>query len=335
MSDGDATTFDTALVAGEFAGRAAQVAVTVRSVKIKEVPALDDEFAQTASEFDTLAELRDDVRTRMTRVKRMQQGVEARDKVLEALLAAVEVELPESVVAAELAWRKDSLTHQLEHTGLHPRGAGSPTRARPLEEHETELASGAADAVKAQLVLDALADGEEIGVDEGELTEQVVRRAQRMQISPDEYANQIVSQGQLGALVAEVRRGKALAVALEAATITDSAGNPVDLEALREDLPGASPAAARRRGRGRGRDRARGTDAAGDGRAGLIPAGPAAPRHPVRRQRTPSREGPRCRRSALLSSSRPAAGLPPGRGQHATRPARSRTGARVVKAGHA
>jgi trigger factor len=109
------------------------------------------------------------------------------------------------------------------------------------EEFQTELAEGAASAVKAQLVLDAIADKEELGVDDAELTEQVVRRAQRAGVGPQEYAQQVVQSGQLAGLVSEVRRGKALAMVMEAAGITDETGAKVDLEALRDalDTPGA------------------------------------------------------------------------------------------------
>ena len=238
-SEGDSRTFTTTLVAGEFEGQSAEVAVTVRSVNERELPAADDAFAEQTG-FTTVAELRDDVRTRLDRVKRAQQGVEARDKVLEALLAAVEVPLPQSVVEAEEEWRRRSTTEQLQGAGmtldqyLEREGKGE-------EEFDTELKEGAAQAVKAQLVLDAIADKEELGVDDAELTEQVVRRAQRSGVGPQEYAQQIVQSGQLAGLVSEVRRGKALATVMEAANITDGAGAKVDLEALRDalDTPGA------------------------------------------------------------------------------------------------
>ncbi len=238
-SEGDSRTFTTTLVAGEFEGRPAEVAVTVRSVSQRELPAADDAFAEQTG-FATFAELREDVRSRLDRVKRAQQGVEARDKVLEALLAAVEVPLPASVVEAEEEWRRRSTTEQLQGAGmtldqyLEREGKGE-------EEFDTELREGAQTAVKAQLVLDAIADKEQLGIDDAELTEQVVRRAQRAGVAPQEYAQQIVQSGQLAGLVSEVRRGKALATVMEAADITDAAGAKIDLEALRDalDTPGA------------------------------------------------------------------------------------------------
>jgi trigger factor len=233
-SAGDATTFQTELVGGELEGATADVAVTVRAVNERQLPEADDAWAESAAGFDSIAALRDDVRNRIERVKRLQQGVEARDKVLEQLLAQVEVPLPDSVREAELAWRRRAAEDQMTSSG------GSlaeylESEGQTAEQWETELTDGAEQAVKAQLVLDAVADAEQLGVSDAELTEQVVRRASRAQMSPDQYAQQLVTGGQLPALVAEVRRGKALATVMESATIQDSAGAPVDLEKLRDD----------------------------------------------------------------------------------------------------
>ncbi len=230
----EAKTFTTTLVAGDYEGQQAEVAVTVRAVNERELPAADDAWAETTG-FASFEELQADVRTRLDRVKKMEQGVEARDKVLEALLAAVEVPLPESVVEAEVEWRRESTTTQLQQAGLtldqylEDEGKGE-------EEFAEEVRESATTAVKAQLVLDAVADAEQLGVTDAELTDQVVRRAQRAGVSPDQYAQSLVQSGSLQALVAEVRRGKALATVMEGATITDASGQAVDLEALRDDL---------------------------------------------------------------------------------------------------
>ena len=125
------------------------------------------------------------------------------------------------------------------------------SEGKTADEFDAELLKGARDAVKAQLVLDAIADTEQLGVSEAELTDQVVRRAQRAGCQPHAYAQNVVESGQLQGLIQEVRRGKALATVMESATIVDSAGNPVDLEELRDGL-----GARGRRGR---RDRRAGT----------------------------------------------------------------------------
>jgi trigger factor len=236
-SAGDARSFQTALVAGELAGQTADVAVTVRAVNERELPEVDDQWASDTTGFATAEEFRGDVRTRLERAKRMQQGVEARDKVLEALLAQVEVPLPESVVANEADWRRSNMQSQLQQGGLTMEGY-LESEGKTAEELEGEVTAGASEAVKAQLVLDAVADAEELGVSEAELSDQVVRRAQRAGVAPDQLAQQIVNGGQLPMLVSEVRRGKALAMVMEAATIVDTAGQAVDLQALTVDDTG-------------------------------------------------------------------------------------------------
>ncbi len=233
MEKGETRSLSTELMAGDNAGESADVEVTVRSVKAKELPALDDEFAETASEFDTLDELREDLRHRLTGAKRLEQGLAARDKVLEALLAAVDVPLPESVVQAELDYRKAAMQEQLDRAGL-PLEQFLAAEGRDAAEFEAEMRTGAEGAVKAQLVLDAVADSEEVSVADGELTQEVIRRAQRAGVAPDEYVQQVVQGGQVPMLAADVRRGKALALVLERAQITDAAGESVDLESLRD-----------------------------------------------------------------------------------------------------
>jgi trigger factor len=242
-SAGDTREFTTELVGGELAGRTAEVSVTVRSVKEKELPALDDEFAQTASEFDTLDELRADVRDRLGRVRALEQGAEARDKVLEALLAATEVPLPESVVKGEVEWRQHDIGHQLEGAGLDL-DAYLSAEGRTREDFEEEVQRNAESSVKSQLVLDAVADAEQLGVSDAELTEHVIAQAQRYGVSPQDFAQQLTQAGNLPALVADVRRSKALATVLERATVTDASGRTVDLAALRRPPAGDEPDAA-------------------------------------------------------------------------------------------
>jgi trigger factor len=240
-SAGDTREFTTDLVAGEYAGRTADISVTVRSVKEKELPELDDEFARTASEFDTLAEFRADVRGRIERVKTLEQGAQARDKVLAALLAATDVPLPDSAVRGEVEWRQHDIGHQLENAGLDLDTYLS-AEGQSREDFETGVRENAETAVKTQLVLDAIADAEELGVSDAELTERVIAQAQQYGVSPQEFAQQLTEGGNLPALVADVRRSKALATVLERAVITDASGRTVNLEHLR--LPGAEADAA-------------------------------------------------------------------------------------------
>lgn len=237
---GDARTFQTVLVAGDLEGQAADVAVTVRSVNERVLPEADDAWAVEATGFASLAELEADIRTRIDRVKRLQQGVDARDKVLEALLAQVEIELPQGVLAAEVEWRERTTEDQVARTG-RSREDFLAEQGKTAQEWDGELREGAAQAVKAQLVLDAVADAEQVQISDAELNDQLIRRASRAGIPPQDYVNRVVQAGQIGGLIAEVRRGKALATVMEAATISDASGSTVDLEQLRDDM--ASPEA--------------------------------------------------------------------------------------------
>ena len=235
-SAGDSREFTTQLVAGDFAGRTADITVTVRSVKEKELPELDDEFAQTASEFDTLEEFRSDVRNRLQRVKVLEQGAQARDKVLAALLENTDVPLPESAVRGEYDWRQHDIGHQLENAGLDLDTYLS-SEARTREDFDAEVRGNAETAVKTQLILDAIADKEELGVSDAELTERVITQAEQYGVSPQEFAQQLTQGGNLPALVADVRRSKALATVLERAHVTDASGRTVELEHLRLPRP--------------------------------------------------------------------------------------------------
>ncbi len=234
-SAGDVRAFQTSLVAGELEGKTADVNVTVRAVNERTLPEATDEWAETATGIATLDELKADIRVRIDRAKSLQQGVEARDKVLEELLAKIEIPLPESVLAAELEWRTQTTEDQLARSG-QTKEAFLTEQGKTAEEWAAELKEGAELAVKTQLVLDAVADTEELEITDAELNDQIMRRAARAGIAPQEFATRIVQGGQLAGLVAEVRRGKALATVMEAATINDASGNTLDLEKLREDM---------------------------------------------------------------------------------------------------
>ena len=231
ISAGETATFTTQLQQGEQAGADAQIEATVNSVKTKDLPPADDEFAQLASEFDTLDELRADIRDRVSRVKALEQGAQARDKLVEKLVETVEFPLPESAVKAEVEYREHDIVHSLGHDdALFDRYLSLQGKTR--EEFTAELTESAEKSVRAQLILDAIAEKSDVQVGDAELTEYLVRQAARYQMPPQEFANQIVESGNLQSLIADVRRNKALAEVLEAAAITDASGNTVDLSAL-------------------------------------------------------------------------------------------------------
>jgi len=236
LSAGETRDFTTTLVGGDHAGEEAVVTVEVKSVKERELPELDDDFAQTASEFDTLDELRADVRSRVENMKTVQQGVQARDRVLEKLLDSVDLPLPEGVVKAEIDARNHSLAHQLESAGMS-KAEFLVAEGQTEEEFDAELLKSTRDAMSAQFVLEKIVEKEQLSVNEQELTEHLVRTAARYGMSPDQFVQQVVQAGQVPMLVSEVVRGKALALVLDKARITDESGREIDLDALREDVP--------------------------------------------------------------------------------------------------
>jgi len=230
MSAGESATFRTELAGGELAGREADVTVTVHSVKVKEVPGLDDDFAQLASEFDTLGELRADTRAQLERMKATQQVVQARDRALDALINRVDVPLPESVVAEEVEQNRDSLVQQLERAGATLEGYLEMAN-QTEEQFDTDLQERARRAVKVSLVLDQLAREEELSVDQAELSAYVTRQAEQMGVAPERLAKQLADDGRLPLAAAEVLRGKALNLIAERVKVTDSAGHEVDVQA--------------------------------------------------------------------------------------------------------
>jgi trigger factor len=234
LAAGEEKAFTTTLVAGEYADREAEVTVKVTAVKERTLPAADDEFAQLASEFDTLDELTADLRERLGRMKRMEQVAAARDKVLDALVEGTEVPLPESIVQAEVDSRLHDAVHGFEHDEERF-AAELAANGSSREEFDAENRADAEKNVRTRLVLDALADAEQVSVNDQELTERIVYQAQQYRMPPEEFVRRIQEAGQLGAIYSDVRRSKALIAAVRAATVTDASGQPVDLSDLLGD----------------------------------------------------------------------------------------------------
>ncbi|KAB8169689.1 trigger factor [Streptomyces sp. 3MP-14] len=230
LAAGGTATFTSELRGGSGAGSEAEVTVTVESVSSRELPELDDEFAQLASEFDTLQELREDSSRRLADERRYQQATEAQEKVLDALLELVEVPLPEKLLAEEIKTRKHNLEHhQLPQLGMDL-DAYLKLQEKTAEEFDDELKEQAEKGIRTQFVLDAIARRDELNVSQEELTEHLVRRAQSSGMSPDQFAKAVVEGNQVSMLVGEVSRGKALASVVEAATVRDSNGELVELD---------------------------------------------------------------------------------------------------------
>ncbi|WUA08471.1 trigger factor [Nocardia sp. NBC_01377] len=227
LSAGESAEFTSNLVAGEHAGKESVIKVTVQGVKERELPEADDEFAQLASEFDTLDELKDDLKSRVERTKKVEQAGEIRDKVLETLLDKVEVPLPEAVVQAEI----DAVTHDAVHGFDHDEARlaeALEAQGSSREEFDKDTKEAAEKSVKTQLLLDAIAEAEDTQVGQEELTERILFQSQRYGLSPEQFIQQVQQAGQLGAIFADVRRGKALAGVVGQVKVTDSEGNAVD-----------------------------------------------------------------------------------------------------------
>lgn len=235
LSAGDSKEFTSQLVGGDLIGQDVDVAVTVSQVQEQELPEYDDDFAQLASEFDTVGELEEDVRERLGRGKRLEQAAAARDAVLEALLEKVEIPLPDQIVADELTNRRQSVEQQLAYAGMTMEKF-LEDEGQTVEEFEADLERRVRESVAAQLLLDEIAKTANFGVDQQELTDHIIRRAQQSGQDPQQaFAHIQEHPHHVQEYVAEILRGKALAQVVEAANVTDKAGNHVELANLRPD----------------------------------------------------------------------------------------------------
>ena len=214
LSEGESAKFTFTPEEGEFAGKEIELTVDVKGVRERTLPDADDEFAQLASEFDTLDELKADLRTRVERMALVEQGMAAREKVLDHLLEVIEMPIPDSLVAAQTE----------EH---FQDGHGD-------DDHKAEVEENTRKSIKTQFILDKIADAEELTVGQAELSQWLVTQAPRYGMTPDQFAEALVQAGQVQMAVADVRRGKALALVLQKAAVTDASGNEVNLAALDE-----------------------------------------------------------------------------------------------------
>jgi trigger factor len=227
LSAGESRVFTTTMAAGPHAGKEAEVTVTVGSVKERELPEPDDEFAQLASEFDTIDELRANLADQVRRVKRVQQAEKIRTATVDALLEQVDMPLPEAIVQAQVDGTLHNALHGLEHDeakfaeALEKQGSSR-------EQFDADTRSNAEKAIKTQLLLDALGDDLDIQVSQQDLTERLVLTSQQYGIEPQQLVGYLQQNNQLPAMFADVRRGRTIAAAVEAATVTDTDGNVVD-----------------------------------------------------------------------------------------------------------
>ncbi|WP_329534182.1 trigger factor [Streptomyces sp. NBC_01450] len=240
LEAGGEATFASELKGGSAAGKEAEVTVKVTQVAARELPELDDDFAQLASEFDTLEELKADSRKRLENMKQYDQATQAQERVLEKLLELVEVPVPEKLLEDEINTRKHNLEHhQLGQMGLDL-AKYLEIQGKTEEEFDAETKEAAIKGIKTQFVLDELVNKEKLNVNQEELTEHLMRRAASSGMSPDQFAQAVVEGGQVPMLVGEVARGKALAVVVEAATVKDTNGEVVDLDDEEDETESAT-----------------------------------------------------------------------------------------------
>ncbi|WP_229055136.1 trigger factor [Aeromicrobium sp. Leaf350] len=234
LEPGSTATFATTLVGGELKDTEVDVTVTVTEVKQTELPELDEEFVQMASEFDTVDELRADLRERITRGKRMEQAAAARDLVLDEIIQQVDAPLPENLVAEEITARRQQIEQQLAMSGVAFEQY-LDDQEQTADEFEAELEKSVRDSIVSQFVLDQIVTTDEIGLDDNELTQHIMRRAQQSGEDPNSYIQHIMEHNHVPEMVSEVLRGKALASLVEGATVTTTSGATVDLKALQAD----------------------------------------------------------------------------------------------------
>ncbi|MBS1675085.1 MAG: trigger factor [Actinobacteria bacterium] len=243
LTAGEDTTFRSALVGGDHAGEDAEVSVTVKAVKERELPKADDDFAQIASEFDTIGELRDSLRESVAQQGVFTQATSARDKLVETLLEQIEIPVPPQLI-------EDEVHNHLEGEGR-----------LEDDEHRAEVTEASTKQFQTQVLLDAIAEDAKVEVSQEELSQYLIQSAAQYGMAPQEFVEALQSSNQLPALVGEVARNKALAVALGKVTVVDSNGKAVDLtgfvatededaaeetaevEAAAEEKPAKKPAA--------------------------------------------------------------------------------------------
>lgn len=220
LSAGETTTFESTLLGGDHEGETALITVTLESVKERELPEADDDFAQIASPFDTIQELKDDIKEQVGRSKVFQQGAQARDQIVDELLKGLDIPVPQQLI-------DDEVHRHLENEGR-------------LEDdvHRAEVAESSEKTFRSQILLDALVEAEEIKVSQDELTRYLVQGAAQYGMEPGEFIQVLDKNGQIPAMIAEVARNKALATVLDKAKVVDSKGKAVDISEFTKSVLG-------------------------------------------------------------------------------------------------
>lgn len=225
MSAGDTKNFTTQLV-GQKDGETGDVEIVLKTVKERELPPVDDAFAKLASEFDTIEDLKKDFSERLLRLKKLEQGAQARDLLVEKLLSDLTIEVPDDLV--------------LEEVNNHLEGEGRMED----EVHRAEVEKEVRESIKSEFLLDSIVKAEDVQITEIELTDYLVRMSQRYGMGPEQFAQELQKAGQITQVIAEVTRAKALASVLGRISVVDKSGAKVDLEELRTPQAAAAEASA-------------------------------------------------------------------------------------------
>ena len=246
LSAGETTSFTSTLAGGPAQGQEAVIEVSVTKVQEQELPEVDDDFAQMVSEFDTVEEMYEDLRENLVRLHRVDQANIARDKVLETVINQVDMELPANLLASEVEARNSQVDQELAQAGMTLKQylAESDESEETEEQFRANLAERAAEAVKAQLVLDKISEDQDIQIEQTDLTEHLFARARANRTSPEQEMQHMLEHDHTTDWMTEIRRAKALALIVQSATVKDSEGNVLDLKNLQADGTYAQPAEA-------------------------------------------------------------------------------------------
>ncbi|QNE47178.1 trigger factor [Glaciihabitans sp. INWT7] len=221
LSAGETTVFESKLLGGDNEGESAEITVKLLAVKERELPAADDDFAQIASQFDTIGELKDDIKVQVSRSKVFGQGTQARDQVVDKLLESVEIPVPPQLVLDEVHRHLEN-ENRLED-----------------EVHRAEVTESSEKTFRSQILLDTIAEAEEVKVSQDELTQYLIQGAAQYNMEPGEFIKVLDSNGQIPGMIGEVARGKALAIVLSKAKVVDSNGDDVDMTEFTAPVTGS------------------------------------------------------------------------------------------------
>lgn len=213
LTAGETTTFRSKLVGGDEAGKEAEVTLTLTAVQERELPKADDDFAQLASEFDTIAELKADIESGIHKSMVQKQILQARDLIVDELLLKAKIPLSQETISREVE----------NHLAGEGREKDEVHRKEVTEETEKNY--------QVQILLDAIAEAEEVKVEDQELIEYLAFASRNYNMEPNDFIKQVANAGQVPSFVEELSRRKAVDVLVALAEISDSKGAKVSVTA--------------------------------------------------------------------------------------------------------